>query len=114
MHNTLHKTSVTSVIGRNALQLQTNTTLTTQAGTAIITIGAIYASTSDYAFYGTGCSLILRSNMVTVFFFILVHPARDKLSITNIQLVHLNAVANIPTLFIILFISRPSDRQLPQ
>lgn len=112
MYNTLRRTSIMFVVVLHALQSRTKPTLTTLAASIIITIGAIYASRSDLAFDATGYSLALCANLVTSFYLILVRPVRDKLSVTNIQLVYLNAVANIPTLLLIMSISRPSARQL--
>lgn len=112
MYNTLRRTSIMFVVVLHALQLRTPPTMATLAAAVIVTGGAIYASRSDLAFDATGYSLALCANLVTSFYLILVRPVRDKLSVTNIQLVYLNAAANIPALFLIIFISRPPARQL--
>lgn len=114
MYNTLRRTSIMFVVALHALQTHTRPTFATITAAVIVTLGAIYASRADLAFDATGYSLALCANLVTSFYLVLVRPVRDKLSVSNIQLVYLNAVANLPTLFLIILILQPSASQLLQ
>lgn len=112
MYNTLRRSSIVFVVILHSIQTHTRPTSFTLAAAFIVTFGAIYAARTDLAFDFVGYTLALIANVVTSLYLILVKPVRDKLGFTNIQLVYLNAVANIPILFIMILIIQPSVTHL--
>lgn len=90
---------------------QTTPTVYTIVATMLVTLGALWAGTTDLAFDPVGYALAFTANLSTAVYLVLLRPIRDKLQISNLQLIFVNALANIPVL-VILVITLPRKERL--
>lgn len=114
MYNTLRRASMVFVVAIYSLLNRSRPPLYTLAATMLVTSGAVFASSTDLAFDPLGYSLAFVANLSTAIYLVLVVPVRDKLKISNIQLVFVNALANIPILVVITLIWPPRNGFLMQ
>lgn len=112
MYNTLRRTSIVFVVAFQAFATRTTPAKYVVIAAAIVIMGALYASGGDLAFDMRGYALSLIANIATAFYLVLVRPVRDRLRVTNLQLVFINALANIPILSLLVAQSPPSRETL--
>lgn len=109
MYNTLRRTSMIFVVAIHCGMHRVRPTSYTVAATAFVTIGALLASSSDLAYDPLGYALAFTANISTAIYLVLLRPVRDKLQLSNLQLLYVNALANIPVLAIIILAMPPKD-----
>lgn len=107
MYNTLRRTSMIFVVAIHSAVNSTRPSSFTVAATALVTFGALWAGSTDLAFDPVGYSLAFAANLSTAVYLVLLRPVRDKLQLSNLQLIFVNALANIPVLVFILLIFPP-------
>ncbi|CAN8077024.1 unnamed protein product [Agarophyton chilense] len=105
MYNTLRRTSMIFVVAIYAFLNSTQPSIYTLTATALVTAGALWAGTTDLAFDPIGYGLAFAANLSTAIYLNILRPIRDKLQLTNLQLIFVNALANIPVLFTILMLA---------
>ncbi|PXF49116.1 Nucleotide-sugar uncharacterized transporter 3 [Gracilariopsis chorda] len=81
---------------------KTKPTIYTIVATILVTAGALWAGTTDLAFDPVGYALAFTANLSTAIYLVLLRPIRDKLHLSNLQLIFVNALANIPVLIILV------------
>lgn len=114
MYNTLRRTSMIFVVAMHSLMNNTKPNAYTIAATTLVTLGALVAGTTDLAFDPIGYTLAFTANLTTAVYLVLIKRVRDKLSLSNLQLIFVNAVANLPFLAAVMITFSPSDGRLKQ
>lgn len=114
MYNTLRRTSMIFVVVIHCVMHKTRPSPYTVAATALVTFGALIASTTDLAYDPLGYALAFTANVSTAIYLVLIRPVRDKLQLSNLQLIFVNALANIPLLILIIAFFPPKDGLLLQ
>lgn len=114
MYNTLRRTSMIFVVAMHSVMNNSKPDVYTISATTLVTLGALVAGTTDLAFDPIGYTLAFTANISTAVYLVLIKRVRDKLSLSNLQLLFVNAIANIPFLAIIMILFPPNDGRLHQ
>lgn len=110
MYNTLRRTSMIFVVAIHSAMHKTRPSPYTVGATALVTVGALIASVTDLAYDPLGYALAFTANISTAIYLVLLRPVRDKLQLNNLQLIYVNALANIPVLLAIILMF-PADEE---
>lgn len=113
MYNTLRRTSIIFVVTLHSLMHASRPSVYTVAATALITLGAVVATSTDLTFDLVGYSLAFAANASTAAYLVLLRPVRDRLSLTNLQLLYVNALVSVPCLAVVLVLMPPTGSILP-
>lgn len=108
MYNTLRRTSMIFVVAIHCTLHKTRPSPYTVGATALVTVGALIASSTDLAYDPLGYALAFTANISTAIYLVLLRPVRDKLQLSNLQLIYVNALVNVPVLFGIILMF-PAD-----
>ena len=114
MYNTLRRTSMIFVVAIHSYVTTTRPSPYTVGATALVTCGALIAGTTDLSFDPLGYGLALAANISTALYLVLLKPVRDKLHLSNLELIFVNALSNIPVLFAIICFFPPEENLLEQ
>lgn len=109
MYNTLRRTSMIFVVAIHCGLHRVRPTSYTIGATLLVTVGALIASSTDLAYDPLGYALALTANLSTAVYLVFLRPVRDKLQVTNLQLLYVNALASIPVLLILTASFPPRD-----
>lgn len=100
------------VVTIHCVMNNTTPSLYTIAATALVSFGALVASRTDLAFEPIGYGLAFAANISTAIYLVLLKPVRDKLQLSNLQLVYVNALSNIPVLALVMITMPPEPEFL--
>lgn len=102
MCNTLRRTSIIFVVILHSLFNGTIPSFYTFAAVVLTVCGAFYAGKADLVFDPVGYSLAIAANFSAALYLTLIRPVRDKLAVSNMQLLFISTLGIMPIHFTVL------------